>query len=80
MKSDDKTDESCLLYEWAVITETAALWAAILALLGCGEIKNMNEIAHIWKQDKQFLPEIAAIERAAILAGWQKEVKRTVLD
>ena len=38
--------KSCLLYEWAVITETGALGAAILASLGCGEIKNMDEIAH----------------------------------
>lgn len=63
-----------------VVTETTALGAAILALLGCGQISKINEISSIWKQDRQFLPQMATIERTAILAGWQKAIKRTLLS
>ena len=62
-----------------VVTETTALGAAILALLGCGEISKIDDVTHIWKQDKQFVPNMATTDRAVILAGWQIAVKRTLI-
>jgi glycerol kinase len=63
-----------------VVTETTALGATILALLGCGEINKIDDITDIWKQDKQFVPNMATTDRAAILAGWQTAIERTLLD
>ena len=63
-----------------VVTETTALGAAILALLGCGAINKIDDVNHIWKQDKQFLPNMMATDRTIILAGWQAAIKRTLLN
>ena len=63
-----------------VVTETTALGAAILALLGCGAINKIDDVTHIWKRDKQFLPNMATTDRATILAGWQTAIKRTLLN
>ncbi|MGH7494076.1 MAG: glycerol kinase GlpK [bacterium] len=57
-------------------TETTALGAAYLAGLTVGYWKDLDEIAACWREEKRFLPMMAAGERARLYQGWKKAVAR----
>jgi glycerol kinase len=63
-----------------VIAETTALGAAILAMLGRGEISNLDGTSALWKLDKSFSPAMNQANRDNLLSGWQLAVKRTLLE
>jgi glycerol kinase len=58
------------------VTETTALGAAYLAGLAVGFWSGLDEVANQWRIDAEFLPEMAAEQRDALYAGWQRAVER----
>jgi glycerol kinase len=59
-----------------VVRETTALGTAYLAGLATGFWHNLEEIANIWQLDKTFEPQITAIKREEMYAGWKRAVER----
>lgn len=55
--------------------ETTALGVAYLAALGAGFYASLDEIAHHWKLQKEFLPNIPKNQVDALYKGWKKAVK-----
>ena len=62
-----------------VIAETTALGAAILAMLGRGEISDLDSTSALWKLDTSFNPAMSQANRDNLLSGWRLAVKRTLL-
>lgn len=60
-----------------VCTETTALGAALLAGMGVGIYKTLEEISAISKTEREFSPEIDDKEKTNLLAGWKNAVERT---
>ncbi|MEX2158122.1 MAG: glycerol kinase GlpK [Dehalococcoidia bacterium] len=60
----------------SAVAETTALGAAYLAGLGVGVWKGLDDVAKRWRSDRTFEPRIAADERDAMYAGWQRAVER----
>jgi glycerol kinase len=69
-----------LQVEKPVMTETTALGAALLAMLGSGQINTLDDTAKLWQLETPFQPHLDISKRDALLAGWQTAVKRTLLD
>ncbi|MEP1229745.1 MAG: glycerol kinase GlpK [Litorimonas sp.] len=63
-----------------VITETTALGAAYLAGLGAGLYSSLEDVADNWQCEREFTPKMEDAARDMALAGWQKAVRRTLLD
>ena len=61
-----------------MVTETTALGAAYAAGLGVGVWPDMETLRRNWAVDKTWSPEMAAVDRAAGVKGWQKAVNRTL--
>jgi glycerol kinase len=61
-----------------VVTETTALGAAYAAGLAVGFWEDLDALRRNWGVDKVFEPGMAAEKRAALYAGWQKAVQRTL--
>ncbi|WP_404409318.1 glycerol kinase GlpK [Jeotgalibacillus malaysiensis] len=61
--------------ERPVISETTALGAAYLAGLAVGFWESKDEIAEMWKTDKEFDPVMDIENRDQLYSGWQKAVK-----
>jgi glycerol kinase len=59
-----------------VVTETTALGAAYLAGLAVGVWKSQEEIAAQWQVDREFHPQMSALERDRLYAGWRRAVER----
>ena len=60
-----------------LITETTALGAAMLAGLAAGLWKDLDELAHKWKADREFRPAMKPDTRSTLLAAWNKAVERS---
>lgn len=58
------------------VTETTALGAAMLAGLGAGAYRSLEELGSIWRAERGFAPEMGAGTREAMLAGWRDAVRR----
>jgi len=54
---------------------TTALGTAYLAGLATGFWHNLEEIANIWQLDRTFEPQITAIKREEMYAGWNEQWK-----
>lgn len=54
-----------------ICTETTALGAAFLAGLGCGLYSSLEEIAELWKMDREFLPIMDKIKQQFFYQGWR---------
>lgn len=54
--------------------ETTALGAAMLAGLAVGFWTDLNQLQARWQEDKQFVPQMAEIERTGILQRWQSAI------
>jgi len=60
-----------------VITETTALGAALLAGLGIGFWKDLEEIEEKWQLDHEARPDAGSKERMlAMRKGWKRAVER----
>lgn len=55
-------------------TETTALGAAFLAGLSAGVYQGLDDVAKIWRRDKQFKPAMLTDERDALYQRWQHYV------
>lgn len=64
--------------ERPVIEETTALGAAYLAGLAVGFWKSREEIADMWKVDKNFDPTMSEESRTELYSGWKKAVTATM--
>ncbi|PPA71980.1 glycerol kinase GlpK [Jeotgalibacillus proteolyticus] len=61
--------------ERPVINETTALGAAYLAGLAVGYWESRDEIADMWKVEKDFDPSMEEEKSEELYSGWQKAVK-----
>ena len=60
-----------------VCRETTALGVAFLAGLAVGFWKDLEEVKHLWKQERFFWSQISEEKRAILLGGWQKAIERS---
>ena len=58
------------------VSETTALGAAFLAGRGAGMWRSEAEIGRLWRAGARYEPEMAAGERARLIAGWYDAVGR----
>lgn len=58
------------------IVETTALGAALLAGLGVGYFRDLEEIRRIWKEEKRFVPNMEKQVREAHLERWKAGLAR----
>ncbi|MEG3155598.1 glycerol kinase GlpK [Sphingomonas sp. RB1R13] len=58
--------------------ETTAAGAAFLAGMTAGMWRGPDDIAATWRADRTFVPQMTADKRAALNAGWQDAVRRTL--
>jgi len=65
--------------ERPVVTETTALGAASLAALAAGIFGSVDEIAHAWRLDRRFEPQMAEDQRNARYDRWKQAVARVRL-
>jgi len=56
--------------------ESTALGAAYLAGLGVGVWRDQDEIAEIWRVDKEYEPQMDDATRESLYEGWQKAVSK----
>jgi glycerol kinase len=60
--------------------ETTALGAAFLAGLATGVWPHLESLAAHWSAASAFEPAMSRARRAALIAGWQQALARTLLD
>jgi glycerol kinase len=60
------------------ITETTALGAAYLAGLSTGFWDSIEDIKHLWQQEKVFNAGMDKMKAEKLLSGWRQAVERTV--
>ncbi|MFH1887438.1 MAG: glycerol kinase GlpK [Pseudomonadota bacterium] len=56
--------------------ETTGLGAAFLAGLGAGLFSGTDEITKVWRQDREFTPQMGEEQRAQTLAAWDAAVAK----
>ncbi|MDE2418054.1 MAG: glycerol kinase GlpK [Burkholderiales bacterium] len=61
------------------ITETTALGAAYLAGLTTGVYLNTDELTHLWKAERRFLPTLPSERAQDLMERWEHAVRQTVL-
>jgi glycerol kinase len=59
------------------VTETTALGAAYLAGLAVHFWGSQDEIAELWRADREFMPAIPASQREGMYEGWLRAVERS---
>jgi glycerol kinase len=69
-----------LSIERPAFTETTALGAAVLAMLGSQQIRHLRDAENLWQPEKTFTPLMLKEDRDRLLAGWQLSIKRTLLN
>jgi glycerol kinase len=62
------------------VIETTALGAAYLAGLSCGVFANRDELTHLWRAEKRFMPSGNAALAAERMAQWEHAVRKTVAE
>jgi glycerol kinase len=60
--------------------ETTAMGAAYLAGLATGFWSSSQEIAALWSVDRRFEPQLSAVTRDHLYAGWSRAVARVRSD
>ena len=61
-------------------TETTALGAALLALVGAGAIATLEKTIDEWRLDRRFTPAMDPAAREREMLGWQRAVTRAVTN
>ncbi len=62
------------------VQETTALGAAFMAGLQIGAYKSLKDISNKWSLDKKFFPKMKNKNRNALIKGWSKAIKRTLIN
>ncbi len=62
------------------VQETTALGAAFMAGLKIGVYKSLKDISKNWHLDKKFSPKMKNKSRALLIKGWEKAVKRALIN
>ena len=62
------------------VQETTALGAAFMAGLQIGVYKSLKDISKNWLLDKKFLPKMKNKSRSVLIKGWEKAVKRALIN
>ncbi len=62
------------------VVETTALGAAYLAGLSCGVYSTLNELSHLWRADRRFLPTLEKSKSDELMARWEHAVRQAALD
>ena len=62
------------------VQETTALGAAFMAGLQIGVYKSLKDISKNWRLDKKFLPKMKNKSRSVLIKGWEKAVKRALIN
>ena len=60
----------------SAVAETTALGAAYFAGIGVGLWSGIEDVAHRWRSDRTFEPQMSADQRDELYAGWQRAVGR----
>ena len=63
--------------EIPVITETTALGAAYLAAVACGDLKDLEEPAGLWRRSLVYEPKMSAEKRGQAMEEWHRAVERS---
>lgn len=61
------------------VTETTALGAAYLAGLATGVYHSTDELTHLWRSERRFLPTLATQRARELMERWEHAVRQTVL-
>ncbi len=69
-----------LSIERPAFTETTALGAAVLAMLGSQQIRHLRDAENLWQPEKTFTPLMLREDRDRLLAGWRLSIKRTLVN
>ncbi|AXI01912.1 glycerol kinase GlpK [Aquirhabdus parva] len=59
-----------------VVRETTALGAALMAGLGAGIFKSVDELSGLWQLERRFEPSMDSVTRASHLERWHRAVAR----
>ena len=62
------------------VQETTALGAAFMAGLYIGIYKSLKDISKNWSLDKKFSPKMKNKSRTILINGWEKAVKRALIN
>ncbi len=62
------------------VQETTALGAAFMAGLQIGVYKSLKDISKKWHLDKKFSPKMKNKSRSMLIKGWEKSVKRALIN
>ena len=62
------------------VQETTALGAAFMAGLQIGVYKSLKGISKNWHLDKRFSPKMKNKSRSTLITGWEKAVKRALIN
>ena len=62
------------------VQETTALGAAFMAGLQIGVYKSLKDISKNWHLDKKFSPKMRNKSRSTLIKGWEKAVKRALIN
>ena len=62
------------------VQETTALGAAFMAGLQIGVYKSLKDISKNWHLDKKFSPKMKNKSRTILINGWEKAVKRALIN
>ena len=62
------------------VQETTALGAAFMAGLHIGIYKSLKDIYKNWSLDKKFSPKMKNKSRTILINGWEKAVKRALIN
>ena len=62
------------------VQETTALGAAFMAGLHLGIYKSLKDISKNWNLDKRFSPKMKIKSRTILINGWDKAVKRALIN
>jgi len=66
--------------ERPAFTETTAIGAALLAMLGSQQIGHLRDSEKFWQREKIFTPAMSKENRDRLLAGWRLSIKRTLVN
>ena len=62
------------------VTETTALGAAYLAGISSGVYSGTDELLHLWRAERTFLPTLSADRATALMQEWEHAVRQTVRE
>ena len=59
------------------VIETTALGAAYLAGLSSGVYASTDELSHLWRADRRFVPTLGNGRAQELMANWEHAVRQT---